>query len=60
MADYALINSTTGVVENWIVWDGVSTYAPLASDHKLAVLTAITAENATALAAPQLIVDSAA
>lgn len=60
MADYALINSTTGVVENWIVWDGVSTYAPVAGDQKPAVLTAITAENAAALAVPQPVVDPAA
>lgn len=52
MADYALINSTTGVVENWVVWDGVAAYVPLAADHKPATLTLITPENSTALAVP--------
>lgn len=28
MADYALVNSTTGLIENVTVWDGVSEWSP--------------------------------
>jgi hypothetical protein len=59
MATYALINSSNAV-ENWVVWDGVSPYAPLASDNKPATLVEITPENAVALAIPQPVVPAQA
>ena len=49
---YALINSTTGTVENWVVWDGTSHYAPKATDGNVANLVLITPANAVALTVP--------
>lgn len=53
---YAVMNSTSGMVETWVKWDGISWDGKTVlagSDGKPAILTAITSANAASLQ-PQL------